>query len=981
MPKSLSDLLRHTEHISLVKGSIKHCLIDDICLDSRKAGPGSLFFALPGTDRDGTDFISQALKKGAVAVVVPEYFAERAETQVPEGTVLLSSDEPRTALGQIADAFFNHPSRAVKVIGITGTNGKTTCSFLLERILLSSGSKYSLTGTIIQKTGTRSNTSSITTPDVVSFQRFLAETAREEAEYALVEVSSHGLIQARVEGCRFEAAIFTNLSHDHLDYHGDMEEYFQAKRLLFTRYKPRLAVINIDDKWGRKLWDEYQGPKVSYGFSEKCMVAPAKYEISASGIEAEIKLGNRHLAINSPLMGSHNLYNILAAAAAADGLGIGLNHIREGIESLRSVPGRLEKISSYDITALVDYAHTPHALQNVLEGLRSLKTGRVITVIGCGGDRDRTKRPEMAKIAAELSDFTIFTSDNPRTESAEAILEDMLSGVSRDLMAKVEVVKERRQAIFRAVSLARPKDMVLVAGKGHEDYQIIGKTKFPFDDRKVLKEALETRQNPGRQHTCKERLNITIGKLEKILSGKLLSGRSDTMFSSVCTDSRTIKPGQLFWALRGENFDGHAFVQASAARKAAGAVVEYKPEGLPGEFPIIQVRDSLESLGDFAAWYKRAIGANVFAITGSCGKTTTKELVLSVLKTSFNASGTRGNFNNLIGLPLTILSLEPGTQWAVLEMGTNLPGEIDRLCKIAGPKAGLITCIRPVHLEGLGTLENIALEKTTLFRSLPEEGTAVVNLDDPMLTTHISAIKCRRLTGYTTRVIKRDKRFEKLVVLNDLVQGPQGLEVRLDICGEPVTIKSRLFGRINSVNILAAAAAGAALGIDTRLIKEGIENVKAPSGRMHTRNLPGGWLLMDDSYNANPSSVKAAMEAISEIALDKKKTFVLGDMLELGPRAREFHWQTGQQAAACRPDLLLAVGNLAEHLADGALAADLPKSRIFTFESADSLLKWMAQDPAGFFNGSRRAVLVKASRGIGLEKVVSFIEKRLEGGK
>ncbi len=981
MPKSLSNLLKHAENIKILRETSTDPLIRDICFDSRKAGPGSMFFAISGTRRKGTDFTGQAVEQGAAAVLVPGSAGEAVKTQVTGDVWLLAADAPHLTLGQVADAFYGHPSRKINVIGITGTNGKTTCSFLLERILEASGKECGLSGTIFQKAGGKQRASALTTPDAVSFQHFLAGLAAEGAEYAVVEVSSHGLVQGRVEGCSFKMAIFTNLSHDHLDYHGSMEEYFRAKLLLFTKYRPEISVINLDDPWGQRIWKKLQGRGISYGFSKDCMVTSVQKSFSVSGTETEIRLGSRHLHINSSLIGRHNLYNILAAAAAAHALGIGREHIKKGIESVKCVPGRLERVvSPGGITALVDYAHTPHALQNVLACLDGLKSGRLITVTGCGGDRDRTKRPEMAEIAARLSDICIFTSDNPRTESADAILQDMLSGIGPGLEKKVVVIRERKPAILKAASIARPGDILLVAGKGHEDYQIIGRKKLPFDDRKVLKEAFEAEEltsgtNPG------GKIEFTLNDLQEVLSGKILSGSADTAFSSICTDTRAIRPGQLFWVLRGENFDGHSFVRSACEKGAAGAVVEYTPEGLPPGFPLLKVEEGLRSLGDMAAWYRDRIGCKVFAITGSCGKTTTKDLVLSIMKTCHTASGTAGNFNNLVGLPLTILSLSPSTEWAVLEMGTNLPGEIARLCEIARPLAGLITCIRPVHLEGLGTLKNIAEEKAALFRSLPQEGTAVINLDDPMVKGYLPAITCRNITGYTSRAFGAAQRIRNLVVLKEVRQNKDGLTVVLDMCGNIYRVRSKLFGRVNALNILAAAAAGVALGIDGPHIVEGIEKVQPCAGRMHAERLPGEWLLIDDSYNANPSSVEAAMETLSDITEDARKTFILGDMLELGPDSLEFHRKAGKAAAACAPELLLTVGELAAQIAQGARESGLPEESIYSFESTENLLEWLSKDPEGFFNGSRRAVLVKASRGIGLEKAARFIEKRLREGE
>ena len=977
MHKDLLNLLKDVENISVVRGPAEACFINDVCEDSRKVKPGSLFFAMPGTRRQGTDFIRQAAGQGAAAVAVPKQFEKMAGKDVPEQVVFLSAVNPRAALGQMASAFYGHPSRTVNVIGITGTNGKTTTSFFLERILQSAGAACGLSGTIIQKGGRSTRSSSLTTPDAVSFQSFLAGLSEQGAKYAVTEVSSHGLSQGRVEGCRFAAAVFTNLSHDHLDYHGDMESYFEAKRFLFSRYRPEVSAFNVDDPYGRRLWQEHPGRKISYGLSDGSMVTASDYSFDQSGTSAVIELGDERISIDSPLVGSYNLYNILAAAAAAHAVGIAGEHIKKGIEALRKVPGRLERAASpHGITALVDYAHTPDALKNVLECLKELTEGRLITVVGCGGDRDRSKRPEMAEIAASLSDLTVFTSDNPRTESAEEIIEDMLKGLTPGPHENVKVITERKEAISWAASLAQAGDILLVAGKGHENYQIIGRRKFPFDDREVLEDALKRKQSFSRPERHKKDI-LFLKDVEGALSAELLSGAGDIAFSSVCTDTRNIRQGQLFWALRGENFDGHLFVKTAAEKKAAGAVVEYVPEGLSGDFPLLKVRDSLHSLGRFARWYKRHLGYRVFGITGSCGKTTTKELVASVLSTVCAAAKTAGNFNNLIGLPLSMLDAAPGTEWAVLEMGTNLPGEIERLCRIAEPEAGLITCIRPVHLEGLGTIENIAMEKAALLRNLPETGTAVINLDDPLIRRFLPELKCRNLTGYTCEDFEPGPSFSSLVRLKGLSHNGNSLHLDVDISGRPVSFKSRLSGRVNAVNILAAVAAGAALGIDMDFIKRGIEKARPPSGRMQREELSRGWLLLDDSYNANPSSVKAAIETLGEMAAGAEKTLVLGEMLELGPGAEEFHRETGAFAADNDPGLLITVGRLAEYMAEGAISAGLSPDRLLSFASTRKLLDWLSTDNAGFFNGSRRAILVKGSRGVGLERVACFIKERL----
>ncbi len=978
MQVDLSILLENTQDVVVERGRGRGLPITSVCSDSRKAIPGSLFVALPGSRIDGSEFVSDAVARGAVAVFVPDSSVDDALRLVPDNVAVLSSRLPNQVLGHLASAFYGHPSHSLEVIGITGTNGKTTCSFLIEKILQAAGHRPGLSGTICQKTGTAQHPSSLTTPDAVSFQEFLAAIRDEGCTHAVTEVSSHGLVQGRVAGCRFRAAVFTNLSHDHLDYHKDMESYFQAKKLLFSACAPEMAVINIDDPYGGRLLKEYRGAKVSFGLSEQAMVRPDRYELDINGIKAMIKMPGQVIEIRSSLIGLHNLSNILAATAVAYVLGIEPGYIRQGIQALRAVPGRLEPVEApRGITALVDYAHTPDALQNVLSGLREFVSGRLIVVSGCGGDRDRTKRPEMARIAARLADLCVFTSDNPRSESPGAIIQDMLNGIENVPKAGVKTIVNREAAIKWAAEQAMPGDILLVAGKGHEDYQLIGGRTIPFDDRKVLSQAFRDRKAVGVYQQDRKFL-FSMQHVADATGGQLVPGSGDALFSSISTDSRTIRPGELFWAIRGERFDGHAFLAAVADKGAAGAVVEWIPSDAPEGFPLVRVTDSLYSLGEFARWYRKQLGFKVFGITGSCGKTTTKELVASVLSMKFTTAKTKGNLNNLIGLPFTILKISPDTEWAVLEMGTNQPGEISRLCHIAVPDAGLITCIQPVHLEGLGTVDNIAAEKSALLEALPASGTAVINMDDKLIRSRMSGLKCNNIVGFSCRSGDIGENLPQMVRLISARQATHGLEVDVDVSGQVLSLKTRLMGRINSFNIVAAVASGVALGLDLDLIKKGIEKVRPAGARMNLEQLQGGWLLLDDSYNANPVSMQAAIETMGEIAQGISKILILGSMLELGPMAPAFHEQVGEVAAMAQPDILVTVGSLARHLASGAIAAGLREDRILSFDDREQCLEWLAGAEQGFFNGNARAVLVKGSRGIGLERIAGLIRQRVQ---
>ncbi len=980
----LNRLLEATERVVTLFQGDASVDISSLAIDSRKVTAGCLFMALPGTRDHGFRFLEDAVERGASAVLVPEELEESAKKRLPSSFPILSSSDVQRAAGFIAHAFFKRPSTKIKVIGITGTNGKTTCSYIIEKILKAWGKTTAVSGTICQRIGEKEFASCLTTPDCIAFHGFLKDAMDAGVEYVITEVSSHALHQGRVEGCRFEVALFTNLTRDHLDYHKDLEDYFSAKAKLFTSAYSKKCVINLDDSYGERLFQHTGLEKLSFGLeNENADVFTRRSTLGPWGIKALIQTQDQEIEINSRLICRHNLSNILAAVSVAISLGVPVWAIKKGVEEARRVPGRLEPVSIKEkegVTALVDYAHTPDAVRNVLESLNEIKaTGRIITVIGCGGDRDKGKRPEMALFSASLSDLAVLTSDNPRTENPSNIIDDMLAGVPGELASKVRVIEDREEAIYWACSQARIGDIILVAGKGHEDYQIIGRKRRPFDDRKVLLEGLRRAAKAQGQLRKDFSFRPTLDNVCRATGGKVADGFRFISFDSVSTDSRNIQEGALFWALRGERFNGNLFADKALHAGAVAAVCEGVPEGLEGR-PVVSVIDGLLGLGEFASWYRRFLGLKTIAITGSCGKTTTKDLVFSVVSQAFKAGATRGNFNNRIGLPLTIFSMAPGTQWAVLEMGTNEPGEIRRLCQIARPEIGLVTCVRPVHLEGLGSLENIAHEKGFVYESLPAHGKAIVNLDDEFVVESARRSRAKSIWGFGTR---GRASFPDYLSHTALVTGwkttKQGLDVELDVDGEVVLVSSQLFGGANVSNIAAAFCVGMSLGISIEQILAGIRACPAPKGRMNVEEVKG-WVLVDDCYNANPSSMDAALGFVEDFDQGLGRNLILGDMLELGKDSRRFHQELGERAASVRPSVLVAVGKMAEFVAQGALKGGLSRRRLYTFETSSQAAQFLRDEEGLFFNGTKRLVLLKGSRGVRLEEVALAIRQRLTEG-
>jgi UDP-N-acetylmuramoyl-L-alanyl-D-glutamate--2,6-diaminopimelate ligase len=505
----LGDLLRTTQVIrtegpadSSVRGIAYH---------SGAVREGFVFVAIPGTHRDGRDFVPEALEKGAVAVVL-----ERPAEGLPQGVAQILVPSARRALADMASAWYGYPARRMTLVGVTGTNGKTTTTHMLEAILAAAGHRAGLLGTIRYRYGGRSMPAPNTTPESLDLQRMLREMLDNGVTHCIMEVTSHALDQERVRGCRFRVAAFTNLTRDHLDYHGDTPSYLAAKLRLFQEHlvpeeEGGVAVLNAEDPASLEIQRRTKGRIVWYGQAPGSDFSLAECSAALDGTRMRIRYPEGEKELFTPLLGMVNASNALAACASAWALGIGPEQWAAGLGSMPVVPGRLEIVSTRrgrpdpGVTVLVDYAHTPDALDRALSSVRGLARGRLICVFGCGGDRDRGKRPLMGKAAARHSDLLVVTSDNPRGEEPSRIIEQIVRGLEEvplrplgsdreetaDALPAYVVIQDRAEAIRWAVFRARPGDLVFIAGKGHEAYQIIGDKKVPFNDRDVARKALE----------------------------------------------------------------------------------------------------------------------------------------------------------------------------------------------------------------------------------------------------------------------------------------------------------------------------------------------------------------------------------------------------------------------------------------------------------------------------------------------------------
>jgi len=480
--KILAEIIKEIE-VQASSGN-SQVVVGGMSMDSRKVQPGDLYACVPGFKVDGHDFAEKAINSGAVALVV-DHFLPLNVPQVKVANV-------RQVIGHLAAAVYGHPSEQLKLVGVTGTNGKTTITYLIEKIGTKHGQKVGLIGTLGSRINGREIPGERTTPEAIEVQKLLGDMVAEGVSLAVMEVSSHALDLGRVSGCEFDVGIFTNLTQDHLDYHKTMEDYLYAKSRLFSnltgKKQPKISILNGDDSSFKKLSEASAAPVVRYGIDNEADYRAENVEVTSEGVRFVVRFREGLQTIQYSTPGVFSVYNALAAFAWGVERGYSAESVAEALAEIPGVPGRFESVRlGQPFQVIVDYAHTPDGLENVVRTAQSFTKGRLITVFGCGGDRDRGKRPIMAEAASQYSDFVIVTSDNPRTEDPDQIIKEVLIGISG---VEHVALRDRREAIWSACRMAKAGDTILIAGKGHETYQIFGTEVHPFDDREVAREAL-----------------------------------------------------------------------------------------------------------------------------------------------------------------------------------------------------------------------------------------------------------------------------------------------------------------------------------------------------------------------------------------------------------------------------------------------------------------------------------------------------------
>ena len=935
-----------------IDNSKKKIFFSGISFNSKDIKKDNIFFAIKGNNFDGNKFISIAIKKGSKIII-----SEKRITNPQKDILFIHTKNIRKLLAEIA--FKIYKNKPNNLIAVTGTNGKSSVSDFYFQLLKLNKIKVASIGTLGVKSKNIRRNLQNTTIDPIRMGQILSKLKSQKINNVIMEASSHGLTQHRLDGLKFSSGIFTNLSQDHLDYHKNFKEYFKAKLYLFE---------NLIGKKGNVITDETlpefkRIKKIAISRKLKLQVlnnSKNQFQILSHSYRGEkqilkIRYYNLTREINLNLIGKIQLKNILMAIIAAKNSNISLIKILNVLSKLKPIDGRLEKIGKIKNRSkvILDYAHTPDALRICLSNLKEqFPNKKIILLFGCGGNRDQNKRFKMGKIACDYSNEIYLTDDNPRFEDPRKIRDDIKKGIQD---TSIKEIPDRKKAISEAIKNLNTGDILLVAGKGHEKTQDFGKKKIYFSDKKIILDCIKLKNT-----SLSKNFKINIIKELSKIKNKIPLVKAD----KVRINSKEVNKNDIFFAIKGKKNDGNKYI-GEAFKNKASLVVVNKVQNKFNSKRQIKVRNTLKFMTEISKIFRQNIDTNIIAITGSCGKTTLKELLGNVLGKISSVSISPKSYNNKFGVPLSLLNLKHSDEFGVLEVGMDKKGEIDNLTNIIKPNVGLITNINYAHAKNFKNIKQIALAKAEIIKNILPNGFVVLNADDSFFKLHkkiaennninvISfGIKTKKANVKLFNIKKVKKAFKIKVKLNDKFK---------------YFIISNNF-QSNIYNILSALSVISIYKDVLKLNEKIFLDFRSPAGRGDHSTIKIGNKkinLIDESYNSNPLSLKSALKNYDNIDTKKyRKYLLLGDMMELGSHSKKLHQSIVPIINETNIDKVFVMGKMVREIFDNIVK--VKRGRIL--ENKSGIFELIKKD----FNNNDY-LMIKASNATGFNSIVNNLK-------
>tara|TARA_B100000780_G_scaffold275663_1_gene242723 strand:+ start:57 stop:2903 length:2847 start_codon:yes stop_codon:yes gene_type:complete len=844
-----------------------------LSFNSQKCKRNNIFFAIKGNEIDGNKFIDQAIKNGAKTIISNQKFEG-----IKKDILYVKSKNLRKSLSETAYRVFH--DRPNNLIAVTGTNGKSSIADFYFQILRLNKKKVASIGTLGIQTESYKKKASNTTLDPLILSSCLKKLKKERINNVILEASSHGLKQHRLDGLKFKSGIFTNLSHDHLDYHKSLNSYLKSKLYLFEKLMDKgsniITDISIPEYKKIERIALKKRLKIETISNKKSGLDIISHEYLREKQLIEVKYKSKIYKFQTLLIGKIQIKNILMAMLAAKKSGLSFKKIINVIKKIKSVNGRFEPIGKIknNSKVILDYAHTPDALKVCLQNLKEQFYGKKISIIfGCGGNRDKIKRPLMGQIANYYCDKVYLTDDNPRSENPKKIRSEIKKNINK---SKVYEIANRSVAIKKAILDLKTSDILIVAGKGHEKIQDYGKYKRLFSDKKEILKNIKVKNK-------KLFDDIKLNILNEISGSSNFSLKTKIKNASI--NSKEIKKGDIFFAIKGKKRNGNLFVK-EAFKKGASLAIVTTLKNKPRQ---IKVKDTLKFLTKVSSILRKNTSSKIIAITGSCGKTSLKELTGKTFKKISKTTYSPKSFNNKLGVPLSLFNLKENDHYGIFEIGMDKQGEINHLSKILKPDVGVITNISYAHAKNFKNIKEIALAKSEIIKNIKNGGSLVLNADDQFYNFHKKIAKKRKIKIYSFSLKKKSSE----IYLNSIKKVKLKFKVSINIG------TSKKYFYVNSdfesdiKNLLGAISILSIFKDITKLDKNIFYNHKTPSGRGDISKIKlfkKKFYLIDESYNSNPLSLESALKNFDKMRInDAKKYLILGDMLELGKHSKKLH--------------------------------------------------------------------------------------------